>query len=123
MCLKITSKKPKIAKTRIFVHKYIAKGGKGLYHDLTDENNNFMPWVKGFEYEELGKVSIFRDLFGNYYNLHEGALHTNKGKRPNNYREYSELTGGYAEMYIPKGTKYWENEKTGEIASKKLVWI
>lgn len=105
--------KAKIAEEDIPVWKRICRTGRGVIKNMYDKHGEIMFWEKGFEYEECGKVQR------EYGELGGGVFHSKKQKKDADKIGYHMLHKT-VRMYIPKGTKYWENDT--EYASKKLVW-
>jgi hypothetical protein len=113
--------KPKVAKKDIIVWKVVGADGRGCYKDLYITNEagekNREPWTRGFQYTE---TTPFYTAIAGYKSLEINghAFHSKKVKHD------AFLIQGSGEiivnMVIPKGAKYYENDK--EYVSSSIIF-
>lgn len=127
MCFEIRSTRkprPKKARKDIPVWKVIAGSGYSPMYHMRDRDYELMTWEKGHHYTEK---PAFKDTEMNKFgddgwHISGSVLHSKA-----TLQEAEDLASGFlyvtmvvAEMYIPKGALYMENEE--EYVSSELIY-
>lgn len=137
MCLYIFNKeKPKLKKARqnIPVWKVIRNDGLGIYYDMKDEDGNIITWQEGYHYTELPdiyhdiiKIRGGRDI--ECWNITKGLHSFGTYEAAKNWQilhamiEKSIVESFIVQMYIPKGSLFYEKQEKHRYVSDQLVYL
>jgi hypothetical protein len=113
MCFTLKSKTLKVARRDIPVYKTVNRDLTGVYYTMQDVSGNDVLWKRGYQYDELGEI----EFDGN--DIESGMFHSCKTVKGAKDQQYFTCIEMIIKLYIPKGTKYYENET--QYCSKSLV--
>lgn len=122
MCLATRQKEPLIAEEDIIVYKIFGPDNRSLYFEF-----DYSPYIgKRFDNSELESI-IKRDnhtlIYGGFIHSYTGIGFALSLIYYLNLNRYKEKGAMYIirECKIPKGSKYYKDNKNGEIASKSII--